>query len=98
MRLKNTLFCMLQKPLLICIIEVLQMYMEYVNAFFFFWRGELCCLSNLPHILIYLLPQLLLTSALSYTDPLPKLKKSSLSSIQIDVGVGQVLSSKRIID
>lgn len=41
MRLKNTLFCMLQKPLLICIIEVLQMYMEYVNAFFFLEGGAL---------------------------------------------------------
>ena len=65
--------------------------------FFFFGRGSFVALV-ICHILIYLLPQLLLTSALSYTDPLPKLKKSSLSSIQIDIGVGQVLSSKWIID
>lgn len=65
MRLKNTLFCILQKPLLICIIEVLQVYMEYVNAFFFFWKGELCCLSNLPHTDI--------PSAPAFTDFCPKL-------------------------
>lgn len=63
--------------------------------FFFFW---LYCLSNLPHILIYLLLQLLLTSAPTHTDPLPKLKKNSLGSMYIVTGVGQVLSSKQIVD
>ena len=88
-RLKNMLFCMLQKPFLVCIREILQKFSWVVKCLFFFLSY---CFSNLPYILKYLLPHLKIKEF-----SLPKLK-NSLGSIQTGVGVGQVFDSKQIVD
>lgn len=75
MRLKNTLFCILQKPLLICPNRSIVNVYGICKCLFFFLEGELCCLSNLPHTDTPLAPAL--------TDFCPKLciTKSSLRKV-----------------